>query len=618
MSKFIAPFRLKPLNMRLALSLSCLPISAALLYSPEALASTCAAANASNNTVSANCEDLTWTSGNLTINNNAVVSKTSGPFSPFAPLIANGSLGNLTIDNGAQLTSTSRGIRIVGGTSIGAINNSGSINSTDTGIELSFAITPTTVTTINNTGTIASVNSNGIGVSSGVTVTTINNLQGTITGHLDPTSYAGISNNGSIGTLNNSQMGLTYRGAAPSAYNIYITSTSNYGTLTLNKVNNFGMSALNFGIAAGSTVQNNHKYLGVIQTADVTTFDSTATKSGTYTSGGNSYNYSLLWNGTAWDLLFGTLITGPSAADTQESLKLASSALRKVYNVQSAVINNSLYYDCTVFASNNVCVSGGGRFATTNDFTGDKVSTLLVAAYKPQNNIRVGAFIDQNALTANVTGIEQRKSPMYGLFGVWNQNADATGYEVRLASSYSKQDFTQTREVVGTSEAGAGSTSLTSQALTGEVSYAMNVPESAWIAKPYVGLRQTSITRHGYTESNSITAPLTYSDLKQSITTALTGVRMSKQYGDDLNVMASVGVEQNMGSSINDLNATGVTGLTATDFSANYSKTRPVATVGVGYAVAKDQRIHLGLLYRKEAFQSSGSTTGLLMYQIGL
>ena len=285
--------------------------------------------------------------------------------------------------------------------------------------------------------------------------------------------------------------------------------------------------------------------------------------------------------------------------------------------MQTAIANNSLSYDCVVFAANNVCVSGGGRFATPNSITGEQMSTLLVAAYKAKPSLRVGAFIDQNVSTPNVTGISMDKAPMYGVFGVWNQNADLMGLEARLSSSWSKQNITQTRSVMGTSEAGVGTASLNTQAVSAVVSYAIPVT-STWIASPYAGIRKTKVSRAGYTETSAVTTPLTYGDLNQDITTALAGVRMSKKYGDDLHVMASAGVEQNIGSNISTLDATGVTGLTATDFSTNYAKTRPVASVGVSYAVAKDQRISLSAMYRKEAFQSSGSTTGLLMYQVGL
>jgi hypothetical protein len=42
------------------------------------------------------------------------------------------------------------------------------------------------------------------------------------------------------------------------------------------------------------------------------------------------------------------------------------------------------------------------------------------------------------------------------------------------------------------------------------------------------------------------------------------------------------------------------------------------ASAGASYAIDKNQRISLSAMYRKEAFQASGSTTALLMYQVGL
>ncbi|PUE30104.1 hypothetical protein B9Z39_00805 [Limnohabitans sp. JirII-29] len=342
--------------------------------------------------------------------------------------------------------------------------------------------------------------------------------------------------------------------------------------------------------------------------------------SGTFSSfnssslaGYTSYLYSLSYD--ANNVYLDLKLDSP---DTQSALLQSAAALRSVYNMQAATINNSLNYDCTVFAENKLCVSAGGRYATTNNITGEQTSTLLVAAYKVKDNLRLGTFIDQNAPTINATGITLEKSPVYGVFGVWNENSDAMGYQVRLSTSYANQNIRQTRNVVATSEAGTGTASLTSQAISGVVSYAMPLSDSSWIASPYFGVRKTKINRSGYTETNAVTTPLTYSDLTQNITTALVGVRTSKKYGDDLHVSASVGVEQNIDSSISNLNATGITGLTATDFSANYAKTRPVASVGASYAIAKDQRISLTAMYRKEAFQSAGSTTALFMYQVGL
>ena len=611
-------FRLKPLSVHLSLALASLPLGSAFFYSPPAMAATCAAASNASNTVSASCEDLVWSNGNLNIDNNAVITATG---MVLFPIRASGTLGDLTLSQGASVSSTNRGIRITlggGGTSIGNININGQINANEAGIDTFGA--GITIGTITNTGSIASANSHGIAVGSGVTVSTINNLTGTISGYNDPNDYASINNSGSIGTLNNGQSGLTYRGVAPTNYNIYITSTSNYGTLSVRGTNNFGVGAMNFGVAAGSTIRNNYLYAGVIRAEGSTTFDSTATKTGTFTTGGSTYNYSLQWNSTssAWDLLFGVLNGTPSSEDTQTALQAAASALRAVYKLQANAINASLAHDCTEFGKNQFCISGGGRLAISNNFSGDKFSTLLVAAYQTQDKLRVGAFVDQNALSTTANGMALSKSPIYGVFGVWHQNPDTQGLALRLAASFADPKLKQTRDVTGTSEAGMGQSSLKSQALTAELSYAHPFAGGAWLAQPYLGLRQSSLERGAYTESNGISAPLSFASLKQTQTTALAGVRMSKPFANGLQINGQLGLEQALNTRGDPLQASGLSGLTDTEFSGSTAKTRPTASLGASYATAKNQRLNLSVLYRAESLRSSSHTTGLLTYQIGL
>lgn len=529
------------------------------------------------------------------------------------------------LDNYGLISGTSNAFGIWGGV-IGELNNYNTIEGVGGSAGAAINIYSGSIGTINNfsAGVIQSPNT---GIYNNSSIGTITN-QGVIFG-----TNVGIDNAGTINILNNAQGAinstnthgpLTYQNNLPTQYNIIITSLSNYGKLEV--LNSSGTTT--FGISSLSTRGNGilGTYSSVIKGVSNSQLGLTGSLT-SLTSTSNGYSYTLservtTVNSEEWDLTIlsapALIPTGPSAADTQDSLAQAGSALRSVFNQQTAVVNNSLNYDCTVFAENGLCVSGGGRVATTNSITGERASTLLVAAYKALNNMRVGAYIDQNVPANNVTGISMDKSPMYGVFGVWNQRQDAMGYEVRLATGYSNQNITQTRNVVGTSEAGVGTASLTTQATSAVVSYAMPVTDSTWIASPYVGIRKTKVTRGGYTETSAVTAPLTYSDLNQDITTALAGVRTNKKLGDNFYVMGSVGIEQNVGSSISTLDATGVTGLTATDFSANYAKTRPVASVGASYAIAKDQRISLSAHYRKEAFQSSGSTTGMLMYQVGL
>jgi len=64
--------------------------------------------------------------------------------------------------------------------------------------------------------------------------------------------------------------------------------------------------------------------------------------------------------------------------------------------------------------------------------------------------------------------------------------------------------------------------------------------------------------------------------------------------------------------------ATGVAGLTPVNFNANPVKTRPTATVGAYYDVAKNQRLGVTGIYRQEAYQAVSTTTVMAMYTVGL
>jgi len=88
------------------------------------------------------------------------------------------------------------------------------------------------------------------------------------------------------------------------------------------------------------------------------------------------------------------------------------------------------------------------------------------------------------------------KTPLLGLFGVWNQNADALGWQVKLANAYPAKEVDITRDIVGTSEAGMGSADLTMESYVGVVSYALTVNQQTLIL-PNLVLRYTKVEQDG-------------------------------------------------------------------------------------------------------------------------
>jgi uncharacterized protein YhjY with autotransporter beta-barrel domain len=319
---------------------------------------------------------------------------------------------------------------------------------------------------------------------------------------------------------------------------------------------------------------------------------------------------------------------GPSVANTNQSLANTASALQGTYTLQNSVLANSFSYDCTVFGANDVCVSAGGRNTQVQAANGlNNTSALLIAAYRPHPNYRIGAYADQNLSASNPGGTVNlgNNTPLLGLFAAWNERLDGTGTEVKVSAAYGQKNTTINRSVVGSgdgaSEAGSGSSKLNSQGTQLTAKYGFGVIEDL-IVSPYVGVRYTQNNMGGYTEatSSTVTAPLTYSALNTNATTALAGVGASYRVIPQVMTFASAGVETDTNTANGTYSATNssIGTLTPVNFNANPVKTRPTATVGAYYDIEKNQRVGITGIYRQEAYQAVSTTTVMATYTIGL
>ncbi|QWD46917.1 autotransporter outer membrane beta-barrel domain-containing protein [Polynucleobacter paneuropaeus] len=530
------------------------------------------------------------------------------------------------------------------GDTIGSITNSGTISST-----LTNAIYNNggTIGTITNTGTISSVNRQAIynnggtiesitnsGTISSTLINAIYNDGGTIgtitnTGTISSgTSQAFDNSSGTLATLNNSQGAgnsagaLTYGGALPTNYNIIINSPMSYGKLAVTS----GTGTTTFGIYTGSTVRNG-TYAAVLSSSDNTI--AVTSTSGKY--GSASWLLSPeapCLTSCIYDLIISGIYTGPSLANTNQSLINTASVLQGTYTLQNSVLSNSFTYDCTVFGANDVCVSAGGRNTQVQAANGlNNTSALLIAAYRPHPNYRIGAYADQNLSVSNPGGTVNlgNNTPLIGLFGAWSERLDGTGTEVKVSAAYGQKNTTMTRSVVGSgataSEAGSGSSTLNSQGVQVTAKYGFGIMDKV-IVSPYVGVRYTSNTMGGYSEqaTSSVTAPLTYSALNTNATTALAGVGASYRVIPTVMTFASAGVETDTNTANGTYTATNASigTLTPVNFNANPVRTRPTATVGAYYDIEKNQRLGITGIYRQEAYQAVSTTTVMATYTIGL
>ncbi len=574
-------------------------------------------------------DDLTSGPGSLTITN-------TGPSTGSVTLTGqNTYTGTTTINSGATLALAGSGsIEYSSGV---IVNGTFSIDNTTSGASITTLSGNGSVTLGGQNLNITSGGSNGNGSGTfdgvisgaGGSLTIVGGTQiltgsNTYTGAtiVNDGATLALSGGGSIShssALNNSGIfDITAKTGNVALGGTFNQSSTGYLLMNISPTNNQQVSVASNASLAGGLLLNASagsysagRYTLITANGVTGTFGQLITNIGDYTRLGYALSYD------ANDVY---LTLTPNVSDTQQSLVNTASALQSTFTLQNAVLANSFSYDCTVFGANNVCVSAGGRNTTVSADTLNNTSALLIAAYRPHPNYRVGAYADQNlsAVTAASTVKLGSNTPLVGLFAAWNQNQDGTGAEVKVAAALGQKNATVTRQVVATSESGSGSSQLKSQGAQLTAKYGVAVTPEV-IVTPYVGIRYTQNNMAGYTEgaSAAVTAPLTYSALNTNATTALAGVGASYRFIPQAIAFASVGVESDTNAANGTYSASGIAGLTPINFNANPVKTRPTATLGAYYDVNKTQRVGVTGIYRQEPYQGVSSTTVMATYTVG-
>ena len=605
-------------------------------------------------TLSCDHTGLSWAAGSLVINSGVTLTGTTqltlnNVGSTFE---SNGSITNTNIGNGVQIgsnfgqfinngtitTAGSSGAGVVSSLLTTTLINNGTVTG-GFGVGSLGGIRNTgTIANLINTGTINGLN--GIDNNMNATITTLTNT-GTINGGV--LNHSGFNMGGGVfafvatmDTLNNLQgmngttsTPLNFTGVLPTNYNIIINSPTSYGQLAITtKVGFTNRGLTTFGIHSSSTVANG-TYTSVLTGLQAPGNNSTTSPvlsatSGTFGVGNWSLSLANAVTNT-WDLIltnFPVIVLGPSAADTQQSLVNVAGGLKNTVTQQNTVVNNSLNYDCTVFDKKNACVSVSTRNTSSSaDSNLNDTSGVIVGAYRPHPKLRVGLYVDQNSQSSpqgNAITISNNK-PLVGFFAVWNQNADDSGIQVKLSAANGQKNTQITRPIVGTSEAGSGSTQLTSQGIQITAKYGFVVKKKGLI-RPYLGIRFTENNVAKYTEgsSSSVTTPLSYAGIYTNATTALAGVEFAYKFNPKFTLFASANLESDTNVTNGVISATGVNGLTPINLNSNPAKTRRSAIAGAYYDVAENQRVGLLGIYRQEPSQSESSTTAIATYHIGM
>ena len=597
-----------------------------------------AACSSSISPYNADCDGsgVDWLSGDLTINQGVNLSNTASfYFKSTGSLINNGSISNtapgdiaLILGNGGSLISITSivnsstgtiaapggqsGVQTFNSVTISSFLNDGTIG---TGAQYGFyGQSANTINSFVNNGTLSG-SLYGLKMVSDGQIGTLTN-SGTID---DIEIFFNEESSGSptiIDTLNNLQGKstsdiLNYDGRVPNNYNIIINSTSDYGQIKFTTIS----STTNFGVYSTSSIDTSATYSSVID--GLTSAELNNTTTGTVTLSGTSYIWTLTDadSDLVWDLNFAS--SGPSAADTQTSIQAIKGQLQGSLNSLTAGANfaNMNTYDCNFFDSKGGCFSFGSRYTDVQSPSMQTNSFVATGGYKIDNHFRIAGFIDQNLNNNTAHNIDiENKGPLVGLIGVWNQNANQLGWQIKVANAYQSKDASIKRSVTGTSEAGSGKTDIDSQSYVAEFSYNY-AATSSLLLRPYVALRYALVKQEGYTETG-VDNPLTYNSIRDRSKTALVGLKVKKQLTDKVVAKGSVGLEHDLSHKTDNLEVSGVSGLTSESFTNKLDKTRPVASVGADYYIDPTQRLSATAFYQELPFASTKARTLYLNYML--
>jgi hypothetical protein len=549
---------------------------------------------------------ITSTTTSDAVTNNGCITTIGNAIESYGP--------NATITNTNSGTITTSGVNGFGILSIGAnatITNSGTITTSGVGIASADANA-----TITNSGTITTSGNNAHGIYVEGSGASISNL-GTITagaGSFGILVWPGL---GSVVTLTNAQGGntpLTYSGALPATYNVFVRSLTSFGRLAVTNPS----GTMTFGVDAASTLAAN-RYTNVLAGVSASAITNEGTQ---FTLGRFAWTLTAGSAADSWDLLVRLL--GPAAAATELGLQSNSIAVRSVLSQRAAATTFALDYDCSVFDQHGLCVSVGFRNSQMGSDYADSGETagLLAAAYRVTPEFRIGGFIDQGLVFQSPVGVDPKNTqPMVGAFAVYQENADFSGLTIRAGLAYQEGDLRITRPEIADTEAGAGRARTSSLAFGGELAYGVPLDET-WVAQPYAGLRRSDSQRRGYTEtvSDSVEYPITYNRFGQQVTSATAGLRLRGAITPEFSLTFGAGMEHDLNSKVDRYSGRStIPGLETFSINASQqqNETRAVGSAGMRYMIASNQALAFDASVRQMPYGNDPSITTMLRYSIG-
>jgi probable HAF family extracellular repeat protein len=303
---------------------------------------------------------------------------------------------------------------------------------------------------------------------------------------------------------------------------------------------------------------------------------------------------------------------------TYQAIALNAGRLNGLMNLQYTGLLDLLEADCAVYGSKGLCLSVTGRYDHSLDGTGvnDGVTGLRLG-YRFNPHLRAGVAMDYTIAHSLPAQYQVASTdPSVGAFLSLEQREDGTGAGLRVSAAKSSEGLKITRDVIGMTEAGTGSSDLDGKGVEGELSWGWKV-NGGWLLQPYAGIRYMKVDRKGYSETSGADFPVSYDDAVLETTTLLAGVRTAGKVSKHFGVHFGAGIEHDVHNRMDDTTGT-ISLLGPYSVSApGRDKTRAVASIGGFYSIGSSQRLGIDLDYRGQQISTSSAMQVAMTYCIG-
>jgi fibronectin-binding autotransporter adhesin len=257
----------------------------------------------------------------------------------------------------------------------------------------------------------------------------------------------------------------------------------------------------------------------------------------------NFSEFTRLSYSTSYDANNVYIVFRPNQVDTQKSVYQMYAALSYLLSDRTQVTSNQLEANCEVFDNNENCFSFNIARYPSQFNSQDKYYATAILARRLSNQTEVGLALSEGIFDNNYMYVANRShAPFLSVYLNKALSIETGALEINMSGALSGDTIDFNRAIVETSDPGQSSSHITSAAW--ELAVLFDRPINSKLnIKPYIKFLKTLVRLDSFSEkySTSVTTPLSYSELNQSMNQLKYGFSVNYNILERLKLDARIG-----------------------------------------------------------------------------